>query len=87
MEWDTAASVGDVAQEIERPGFIAPSIEPLLDPGWSRLLRLVRPPIEAAYAQLRRLSTTALTPGLHIWLNTIQITLMRPSNSDYLIIF
>jgi signal transduction histidine kinase len=70
-----------VAQEIERPGFIAPSIEPLLDPGWSRLLRLVRPPIEAAYAQLRRLSTTALTPGQKTLLKMAAASIAGASDS------
>lgn len=42
---------------------MGPSLEVVLDPGWARLLRLVRPPVEAAYAHLRRLSATALTAG------------------------
>ncbi len=45
------------------PDFIAPNLEPVLDPGWGRLLRLVRPSVEAAYAHLRRLSAAPLKPG------------------------
>ncbi|MEK7382563.1 MAG: ATP-binding protein, partial [Elusimicrobiota bacterium] len=36
---------------------------PILEPGWRRLLRLIRPPLEAAYAHLRRLSAVPLSPG------------------------
>lgn len=43
--------------------YLQPSLEPVLDPSWARLLRLVRPPVEAAYAHLRRLSITSLTAG------------------------
>lgn len=43
--------------------FVVPPLEPLLEPGWGRLLRLLRPPIEAAYAHLRRLSQTPLKTG------------------------
>lgn len=47
----------------ELPGFVAPALEPVLEPGWGRLLRLVKPHVEAAYAHLRRLSQAPLKPG------------------------
>ncbi len=45
------------------PEFVSPPLEPILDPGWGRLMRLVRPSVEAAYAHLRRLSAAPLKPG------------------------
>lgn len=47
----------------ELPDFVAPALEPVLDPGWGRLLKLVRPSVEAAYSHLRRLSAAPLKPG------------------------
>ncbi|MFI5363032.1 MAG: hypothetical protein ACHQ49_13760, partial [Elusimicrobiota bacterium] len=63
---ETAESGAPAEAEPSSPApsdFTVPSLEPVLDPGWSRLLRLVRPPVDAAYAHLRRLSATALTAG------------------------
>lgn len=40
-----------------------PSIEYALEPGWARLLHLVKPPLQAAYGHLRRLSTGPMSPG------------------------
>jgi hypothetical protein len=59
-EWPALETAPEIAA---LPDFVSPSVEPLLDPGWARLLRLVRPPVEAAYGHLRRLSATALTVG------------------------
>lgn len=56
---EAASSPGPTAED----SFTQPSLEPILEPGWFRLLRLIRPPIEAAYAQLRRLSASPLSPG------------------------
>jgi chromosome segregation ATPase len=56
-----------VAPSAEEPvaaaPFVSPALEPVLDPGWARLVRLIRPPTEAAYAHLRRLSTLPLKAG------------------------
>ncbi|MBI4374998.1 MAG: hypothetical protein HY549_00970 [Elusimicrobia bacterium] len=40
-----------------------PSMEPVLEPAWARVLERLREPIEAAYGQLRRLSTIPLAEG------------------------
>ena len=61
--------------------FISPALEPLLDPGWARLLRLVRPPVEAAYAHLRRLSSTALTAGQKTLLRMAAASIASASDS------
>jgi signal transduction histidine kinase len=63
-----AAARDEVALLKEAPppaaeSFVSPSLEPALDPGWAKLLRLVRPPVESAQALLTRLSTTGLTAG------------------------
>ncbi len=63
------------------PDFSSPPVEPLLDPGWSRLLRLVRPPVEAAYAHLRRLSATALTSGQKALLRLSAASLAQASDA------
>jgi signal transduction histidine kinase len=61
--------------------FISPSLEPVLDPGWARLLRLVRPPVESAYAHLRRLSSTALTAGQKALLRMAAASIASASDS------
>lgn len=57
---EAAAAREPAAEEVP---FVQPALEPVLEPGWARLLRLVGPPIEAAYAHLRRLSAAPLSPG------------------------
>jgi signal transduction histidine kinase len=79
---DFAAPVADDGlEEPLRPGFIAPPVDPVLDPGWARLLRLVRPPVEAAYAHLRRLSGTALTSGQKTLLKMAAASIAAASDS------
>lgn len=73
-----AASAADLP---EMPPFVQPSVEPVLDPGWSRLMRLVRPPVEAAYAHLRRLSGTAMTNGQKALLRLAAASLAQASDS------
>lgn len=68
-------------EPVELPGFVQPPIEAVLDPGWARLLRLVRPPVEAAYAQLRRLSATALTTGQKALLKMGAASIAQASDS------
>ena len=63
------------------PDFISPSVEAVLDPGWARLLRLIRPPVEAAYAQMRRLSATALTAGQKALLRMAAASVAEASDS------
>jgi signal transduction histidine kinase len=65
----------------ERSPFLQPGLEPMLDPGWSRLLRLVRPPVEAAYAHLRRLSATALTTGQQALLRMAAASITQATDS------
>ncbi len=48
------------AEEIDE---LYPSMEYALEPGWARLIRLVKPPLQAAYAHLRRLSSGPLSAG------------------------
>jgi signal transduction histidine kinase len=52
-----------------------------LDPGWARLVRLVRPPVDAAYAHLRRLSATALTAGQKALLRMAAASVVQASDS------
>lgn len=47
----------------ELPDLVAATLEPELNPGWARLLGLVRPSVEAAYGHLRRLHGSPLKPG------------------------
>ena len=56
-------AVPPFGEETAAAPFVSPPLEPVLDPGWARLVRLVRPPTEAAYAHLRRLSTLPLQAG------------------------
>ena len=59
-----AAPVERTEEPVESVGPIDfPAIEPTLDPGWNRLLRLLHPPLRAAYAYLRRLSSGSLPAG------------------------
>ena len=61
--------------------FVSPALEPVLDPGWARLLRLVRPPVESAYAHLRRLSGTTLTAGQKALLRMAAASIASASDS------
>lgn len=75
------SAAGEQVESAEAPVFTSPSVEPVLDPGWARLLRLVRPPVESAYAHLRRLSTTALTTGQKALLRMAAASIAQASDS------
>ncbi len=47
----------------DESGVAYPSLEYALEPGWARLLALVRPPLLAAYGHLRRLSSGSMSAG------------------------
>jgi signal transduction histidine kinase len=72
---------GEPDERLDPPAFTSPPVEPVLDPGWSRLLRLVRPPVESAYAHLRRLSATALTAGQKALLRMAAASIAQASDS------
>ncbi|MFI5348662.1 MAG: ATP-binding protein [Elusimicrobiota bacterium] len=69
------------AVETAAEPFVSPTVEPVLDPGWARLLRLVRPPVESAYGHLRRLSATTLTAGQKALLRMAAASIASASDS------
>ncbi|HEX4048997.1 MAG TPA: ATP-binding protein, partial [Elusimicrobiota bacterium] len=79
---ETAPSFEAAADPGAEPvAFVQPPVEPLLEPGWARLVRLVRPPVDSAYSHLRRLSATALTAGQKALLRMAAASLAQASDS------
>lgn len=85
------------ARELERPSIEAPAdteveygegagleypaTEYALEPGWARLLHLVKPPLQAAYGHLRRLSAGPMSAGQRAILRLTGSSLSQASDS------
>jgi chromosome segregation ATPase len=79
-ESESAPEAAPSSEESDE-SFVSPSLELVLDPGWARLLRLVRPPIDSAYAHLRRMSGTTLTAGQKTLLRMAAASIAQASDS------
>jgi len=54
---------GAEPEEAEEAALEYPPMEYVLEPGWAKLFRLIKPPLQAAYGHLRRLSTGPMSAG------------------------
>jgi signal transduction histidine kinase len=81
MELVDARARAAAKEAVDDAPYVSPALEPTLDPGWARLLRLVRPSVDAAYAHLRRLSGTALTAGQKTLLRMGAASIAQASDS------
>jgi len=58
-----------------------PAVENALEPGWAKLLHLVKPPLQAAYAHLRRLSAGPMSAGQRAVLRLTGSSLSQAADS------
>ena len=80
-ESEASPEAAPAAEAAAAVPFVSPPLELVLDPGWARLLRLVRPPIDSAYAHLRRLSSTSQTAGQKALLRMAAASIAQASDS------
>ncbi len=85
LQLDDALKAGAQAQaaanESLKVGVEYPSMEYALEPGWARLLGLVRPPLLAAYGHLRRLSSGTMSAGSRAILRMTGSSLSQASDA------
>jgi len=75
------AGIGAEGGVEEAAGVEYPAMEFSLEPGWARLFRLVKPPLQAAYGHLRRLSSGPMSTGQRAILRLTGSSLSQAADS------